>query len=144
MGNVFQKTLYRVVSWLALIACGCLVLGAGCPTGVTPSGIDGMVNDLLGGDTSNGPGSDTAGSTVPGNGQSDDGTNTGQPKAGDMDGDGIVGPSDVQAYRDAYTVAFGTSQDDPGFDARLDLDGDGQITFADLQALLAMVNSTNQ
>lgn len=51
----------------------------------------------------------------------------------DLNDDGVVGLSDLAEL----LAAYGTGEEDPGYDQRADLDGDGTISLADLAALLA-------
>jgi hypothetical protein len=52
---------------------------------------------------------------------------------GDVDGDRIVGSSDLQAV----LVSWATARGDAEFDPRADFDDDGRISSADLQHVLA-------
>ncbi len=54
---------------------------------------------------------------------------------GDVDGDGLVTQADV----DFVQIALGTTYGDEGFDARADLNGDDEVTFADLGIVLSHI-----
>lgn len=76
----------------------------------------------------------------------------------DLDGDGIIGLQDLnamlanlsaqpqpatytQSHIDQLTAAFGASTGDENFVAQLDLNEDGTLNLADLNAMLASINS---
>ncbi len=58
---------------------------------------------------------------------------TAPPCPGDIDGDGVVGQSDLGVL----LAAFGTCDGDPAYNAAADLDGDGCVGQTDLGALLS-------
>ncbi|MFG0294026.1 MAG: hypothetical protein ACF8MJ_12850 [Phycisphaerales bacterium JB050] len=76
----------------------------------------------------------------------------------DLDGDGIIGLEDLnamlanlsaqaqpgtysQSHIDQLTAAFGASTGDDNFVAELDLNGDGTLNLADLNAMLASMST---
>ena len=58
-------------------------------------------------------------------------------KTGDVNGDGVLDESDLNAIQ----AAFGTSEGDPGFNPAADLTGDGQIGLDDLQAMVQLLDA---
>jgi len=60
----------------------------------------------------------------------------GIPSQGDINGDGVINQSDV----DAATAALGRSEGDPLFVPAADLNGDGTIGVVDIQLLVQLVD----
>jgi len=125
------RTISRRIALVSiLLAAIGLSLGAVCVP---------LPDDGDGSSTNGAQNGDVAGSPQPGQSSEASNNNSNSAIPGDMDGDGIVGQSDVAVYTAAYKATFGLSEGDPGFDPSIDLDGDGMITFADLQAFNALV-----
>ena len=130
MTKITQIIPRRISLVSTLFAVVCISLCMGCPS------LQEAVDDVLTNESLQN--NEVAGSPQPE--QTPETTDNVPATTGDMDGDGIVGQSDVAIYTAAYTAAFGLSEGDPGFDPHLDIDGDGAITFADLQAFNALVD----
>jgi len=62
----------------------------------------------------------------------------GQPMPGDMDGNGLVDQADENAYRSRFQETFGSGTGAANYDPSLDMNGDGIVSWADLQAFLAL------
>ncbi len=60
-------------------------------------------------------------------------TEPGQPAAGDLDGNGVIDQADKDAYLARFQNAFGTGDGSATYDPPLDMNGDGVISWADLQ-----------
>ena len=64
--------------------------------------------------------------------------NAGESVPGDMDGNGMVDQADENAYRDRFQEAFGSNTGNANYDPSLDMNGDGIVSWSDLQAFLAL------
>ncbi|MGP1309951.1 MAG: immunoglobulin domain-containing protein [Phycisphaerales bacterium] len=60
------------------------------------------------------------------------------PCPGDVDGDGVVAFSDLNAV----LAAYGATTGEPHYNALADFDGDGDVDFGDLNTVLALYGTT--